>query len=392
MIFLQPYLLWGTLAVVIPVVLHFWHQKKGRPLPWAATQWLTEARQQQQRGLQLDNVLLLLLRCLLLIVLAVLLSQPILNHLRPSTPVRTVYLVQPSARLVSSFRFELVEALKRGEELYWIDEGAEPVRDLARLPEPATFDPLVLQTAIDQRRGDGVVLHLYLLNSARLATLPAYSVPPAFRLHTVAEGPAGPRPFLAMNEGRRLFVNETGQLTHSPTPALRLQSVPVHSGPVRVLLRYRNPVERQTVRAALNALSDVQAIDLTLDETPRPGLAYDWILTDQPDRHPLARTLYIVSGVGLSTENVQFTGHSLTTATDERVANGQLPEWLGEQLVAYFGLAGPAKPLSQRALSALFIPQNRPDAKPQTVVYHVLLLLFIVLLIAERWMALRKNA
>ncbi|UFH51893.1 BatA domain-containing protein [Spirosoma sp. KNUC1025] len=111
--FIEPVLLWGALAVAIPVAIHFWHQKRGKLLPWAATQWLTESQQQQSRGLRLDNILLLIIRCLLLILLAILLAQPILNWFAKPPIIQKVHLVQPSASVANNFRFELTEAQKK---------------------------------------------------------------------------------------------------------------------------------------------------------------------------------------------------------------------------------------------------------------------------------------
>jgi hypothetical protein len=90
--------------------------------------------------------------------------------------------------------------------------------------------------------------------------------------------------------------------------------------------------------------------------------------------------------------NICYTGNALTAQTDERVANGQLPEWLGEQLIQHYGLQVSSLPLSQQELKSLFVVANRPDRKPQTLVHNVIVLLFVVLLIGERWMALTKNA
>ena len=123
--FLNPFFLWSSLAIAIPVAIHFWHQKRGKPLPWAATQWLTEARQQQSRGLRLDTIWLLLVRCLLLISLAILLAKPLLNWFTGPPVVQTVHLVQPNPVVADNFRFELTEAKRKGERVAWADKGLE---------------------------------------------------------------------------------------------------------------------------------------------------------------------------------------------------------------------------------------------------------------------------
>ena len=132
--FIEPLFLWGALAVVIPIAVHFWHQKQGKPLPWAAMQWLTEARQQQSRGLRLDNLLLLILRCLLLLLLAVLLAKPLLNWFNQPPTVQRVHLVQPSQAVLDNFRFELTEAQKKGERVVWANPSLDPVTESSGLP------------------------------------------------------------------------------------------------------------------------------------------------------------------------------------------------------------------------------------------------------------------
>ena len=395
MTFLQPFLLWGALAVIAPIIIHFWHQKRGKPLAWAATQWLIEKNQQQQRGLKLDNIPLLIVRCLLLVLLAILLSQPILNSLKNKAAIQPVHLIQPNALVTAEFRFELEEAAKRGEKLYWINDSAEPVGQSDQLPAQPTFTPLLLQTAIDKLRQEDAELHLYLVNNEELATLPAIYVPGRFRLHTVIDSVNKSRNWLVMKGNQKLFVNRAGRLANSavPDPAVRFQPEPAHSGPLRVLLDYRNPQEGQTVTAALDALADVYGLAFSIDRKPTNAV-YDWVLTDRAVANPQPQTLYIVSGMmGYSTApNVVYAEQPFTPKTDERVATGQLPEWLGEQLIRHYGLETNSLPLNRRALKTLFVTANRPDRQPQTLVHNLLVLLFVVLLIVERWLALTKNA
>lgn len=398
MSFIEPALLWGAAAVGIPIAIHFWHQKRGKLMPWAATLWLTERDQTQNRGVHFQNILLFVLRCLLLIVLALLLSRPILNGLtRPPTAHR-IHLVQPNQLLTDNFRFELDEARKRNETVYWADTPLAPFTtdSLPGFQKPLTFGPIMLQRALNQLPGGNTELHLYLVNDPSLAEVPAFTVPKSFRLHTIVDSANQPRPYLLVNERKKLFISHTGRLISSPTPdpTLRFRAKPAHSGVLRVLLNYRNNREQQTVRAALQALADGYALALQYDAKPQPGILYDWVLTDQvpvsPDRH----TLYIVSGLDPfpASSNVVYTNETLTPQTSERVANGQLPEWLGEQLLRYYDLRTTQPPLSAQALKALFRPSSEPEQPQQAGVQNALTLLFVVLLMAERWLALTKSA
>ncbi|GAB2561653.1 BatA domain-containing protein [Spirosoma areae] len=401
--FIEPMLLWGALAVIIPVAIHFWHQKRGKPLPWAATQWLTEKQQQQSRGLRFDNLLLLIVRCLLLLLLAILLAQPLLNWFMQPPPIQKVHLVQPSESVADNFRFELTEALKKGERVIWADEPLREVDGkLFQVPgsrfniKPGTWNSLLLQTAINQIDAKNTELHLYISTNPVLAEVPAITVPARFRLHTMMASTSQPRAYLVVKDNRKLFINRAGKLTSSLLldPTLKFQANPVHSGPVRTLLDYRNPQERQTIQAALTALAEVYGLDLRIDVSPKPNLAYDWILTSNLPVNPSRQTLYVISGnVQRSTaSNVIFTGERLTPQTSERVETGQLPEWLGEQLLNYYGLAGEGRPLSQQDLKTLFVASVKPSTQQQAGLQNALLLAFVVLLLLERWLALTKNA
>ncbi len=171
--FLQPALLWGTLAIAIPIALHFWHQKKGTVIAWAAMRFLMEKNQQSKRGLQLDQVLLLVLRCLLLLTLAFLLSEPILKVLGKTSFTQKIHLVQPDAFVVNNYRFELEEARKNGEPVYWLSPSPRVAEDLTPPAGPASWNAVMVQNAINQVAREGESLHLYLKNE-RSAQSPAF--------------------------------------------------------------------------------------------------------------------------------------------------------------------------------------------------------------------------
>jgi hypothetical protein len=395
MTFVEPYLLWGALAVTIPVVIHFWHQKHGKPLPWAATQWLTEKDQQQSRGLRIDNIPLLIVRCLLLLVLALLVSQLLLNKSDQSEAIKTVHLVQPSTFVADNFRFELDEAAKKGEAVYLANSELTPFSTKPdQTASAGRFNALQLQTAINELPAETTNLHLYLQNAELLANVPAITVPQRFRLHSVIDSASQPRPYLAVRDSKKLYINQSGKLTTGvETPNVKLQAAPAHEGPLRVLLQYANTPERQTVRAALQALMDVYSLDLAIDEKPIRQ-SYDWVLTHKVPIRLTPKTLYIVS---LNEQvphpsNVIYTNERLTPQMSDRVVNGQLPEWLGQQLVQHYGLPAQSNPLSKQALANLFVPSTKRSVHQQASMQPVLLLLFVCLLLAERWLALTKNA
>ena len=384
----------------MPIAIHFWHQKRGKPLPWAATQWLTEARQQQSRGLRLDTIWLLLLRCLLLLLLAVMLAQPLLNWFTSPQPVQNVHLVQPNERVANNFRFELTEARKKGERVMWANTELTDIDELDNKPidvqKSIGFDALSLQAAVNQLDLPNTNLHLYAVNSQTLASVPTITVPARFQLHTIMDSTRQPQSYLSGKDGRKLFVNRAGKLTSSATldERLKFRPDPVHSGLIKTVVNYRNEPERQTVKAALVALAEVYGLDISIDEKPKPVQEYDWVLTDQVPQKTTPKTLYIVSGTTQQPTfpNIISTPQLLTPQTDERVAAGQLPEWLGSRLIRHYKLISDTKPLTRPDLNALFVRTKKRPKVQQVGVQNALLLLFVGLLILERWLAFTKNA
>lgn len=73
---LHPLLLWGTAAVAVPILIHLLLRQRPRPRPWAAMRWLLAAAQAAQRRYKLTNLLLLLLRCLIVMLIALAVARP----------------------------------------------------------------------------------------------------------------------------------------------------------------------------------------------------------------------------------------------------------------------------------------------------------------------------
>jgi hypothetical protein len=71
----------GALAVSIPIAIHLLTRLRRTPRQWAAMQFLMEAYRKHRSRLQLEQVLLLLVRCLTLLVLGLALAGPLLGGL-----------------------------------------------------------------------------------------------------------------------------------------------------------------------------------------------------------------------------------------------------------------------------------------------------------------------
>ncbi|MEE9211382.1 MAG: BatA domain-containing protein, partial [Phycisphaeraceae bacterium] len=69
----------GTAAIAIPILIHLLTRLRRRPQAWGAMRFLIEAYRKHRSRLQLEQLLLLLVRCLVLIVFGLALASPVLS-------------------------------------------------------------------------------------------------------------------------------------------------------------------------------------------------------------------------------------------------------------------------------------------------------------------------
>jgi len=397
--FLQPIMFWSALAIAIPVFIHFWHQKKGKKLDWAAMQWLTGVSQQQSRGLRLDDLSLLIVRCLLVLVLVLLMGRPVAGWLKKADHSARIHLVEPSTYLTDNYRFELEEAIKKGEKIYWINAYNEEIKSLSSVSGYPAGGILYLQDLINKISKPGVQFDIYLLNNHKLINQPRIYIPADYTIHTAIDSSENyNHRYLDIGHGKKLFVDKglltasDGKSANLPKPA----STAVHSGVIHVLAEYKNKAERQTVLAALEALSTVYSLPFEVDDNRNSQKKYDLILTDQSISGVDPGTLYVLSGLagkqfGMAFPNVRVMQDSLRIQTSEMVNSGQLPEFLGDLLVKHFNLDERNSPLSNQQMNSVFQQSKPVHGNEEGNLRPWFLAIFLLLLILERWMALRKT-
>ena len=76
---INPIWLYAIGGISIPLIIHLWNIKKGKTLKIGSISLLGESSRQSARSLKLIDLLLLFLRCLLLIILALIIAGPVWN-------------------------------------------------------------------------------------------------------------------------------------------------------------------------------------------------------------------------------------------------------------------------------------------------------------------------
>src|SRR2546425_2315960 len=80
MSFLNPLLLFGGLAIASPIIIHLLAKKQIKRVVWAAMRFLKVTVDRNKRKMNLEDLLLLALRCLLLALLALALARPAIRE------------------------------------------------------------------------------------------------------------------------------------------------------------------------------------------------------------------------------------------------------------------------------------------------------------------------
>src|SRR5882757_9264627 len=70
----NPIFLWTLAGLSVPIAIHLLSKKEGKIIRLGSLRHLQETSTQQFRGIRLNEILLLTLRCLLMVILSLLLS------------------------------------------------------------------------------------------------------------------------------------------------------------------------------------------------------------------------------------------------------------------------------------------------------------------------------
>ena len=81
MSFLNPLLLFGIGAITVPILVHLIMRRQVKRVVWAAMRFLQASVQRNEKRMRIENLLLLLVRCLLVALLAFALARPAFHSL-----------------------------------------------------------------------------------------------------------------------------------------------------------------------------------------------------------------------------------------------------------------------------------------------------------------------
>ncbi|MEO3406770.1 BatA domain-containing protein [Mucilaginibacter sp. CAU 1740] len=165
--FLNPIWLFAIAAVSIPVIIHLWNIKSGKTLKVGSISLISAAAKKSSRSLLVTDKLLLAVRCLFLIVLALLLSMPVWKK-QADTSKAKGWLLIPRENLTESYRkFKpQIDSLTHiGYKFHYFNEGFAETEIGKALTDTSTqlqkdADYWVLINKLNRQFPAGLPVHL----------------------------------------------------------------------------------------------------------------------------------------------------------------------------------------------------------------------------------------
>ncbi|HTE26699.1 BatA domain-containing protein [Flavitalea sp.] len=126
--FVNPIWLAAGIGITIPVIIHLWNVRKGKVLRIGSTLLMSDATQQNTSSLRLSQWLLLLIRCLMILFLAMLMAGPEWHANKQRNGKGWVLIDKKDFRVIySQLRSPIDSLLNKGFELRSADEAFEKI-------------------------------------------------------------------------------------------------------------------------------------------------------------------------------------------------------------------------------------------------------------------------
>jgi len=192
--FLSPLGLLAAIGIIVPVVIHLWNIKRGKTLKIGSISLLGEAANQRSSHLKIADWPLLILRCLLILLLALLLGNPVYQASIKSAeePGWILFEKQGFGRVWQQNRVEIDSLLKKGYEIRDLQVGFPKLelKDTATVFSRSGAAPLSYFSFIRQLNAEkkpGAKVYLYSDNRLNRfeGTQPATAVDLKWRILTI---------------------------------------------------------------------------------------------------------------------------------------------------------------------------------------------------------------
>jgi hypothetical protein len=389
MSFLNPIALWGLLAISIPLLIHLWNGKRGKTIAWAAMDFLADAESRVSKRIQLENLLVLMLRVLMISCLVFLLAQLFWSGSKGKQEKKIAHLLTGEKTLWEEFRFEIQQALDRDEMVILADNPAKEITSLDELFGFEMASTSNLQSTLDElEEVDSLIL--YLSNSSSALKSHYYSSPvlPSFQIGE-ASARNSKTQFIKTHGNRFFALNETGILDSIQVAEGNISTFDFSDKAIPVLIE-NSETESQFIEAALASIFEVYGINFrrtgNLDSA-------DLVFSNKDHSKINPKKLYfLLNSSGYSEfENQIRLSDSLTFTESELIRKGKIPELILEKFLGHLGNHPKPAPLDSGQFASRFLLKSQSFQTQEANMNEWLLGFLFVILFLERYLAFKQR-
>lgn len=233
MSFLNPLFLLGSGAIAAPIIIHLLNRQRYKKVEWAAMRFVLEAIRRTHRRLRLEELLLLLLRCALILLLVLALARPYVGGWFPGAGAGNQHAVivldasySMAAQLGHRSVFErarqeadgIIQQLEPGDKLTVVALTHEPYAlqadPTSRFEEARSRMWALKPTHSEARLEQGLELLRKIVRDSPLPSVNVYVFTDNQRRfwRGIREGGLGPRRWLkGLGRKARVFVIDVGE-------------------------------------------------------------------------------------------------------------------------------------------------------------------------------------
>jgi hypothetical protein len=379
---INPNILWGLAAIAAPILIHFWNQKQARNVDWAAMKWLVETQKLKAKGFRFEDLLLLILRILALIILVLIIAKPLMNFFQKNdtTQLEKIHIFAKDKATVNDFRFEINEAIAKKESVYFIDNLDQKLSEIntdfeEKETQLTDFQNIIKNKNINLSKSQII---LYLPNDIDFEENPNVYLPKSSEINFSNISKKNEVKALATNG--YIYVNAENKLIQSSVkPSKKIED----KAELKVAIETSDPSENNNLKAALEAIKEVYGFPFVFDKN-NPELA----IGNGAAKYTNADLIILTNGLQSTSKNV-VTLHE--NPKSGNVFRAELPTQILEILLTHYQLVSPKNNLSRQQLNGIFKENTITNHKDKTLIDKYLCILFLGIVLIERWISLKNN-
>jgi hypothetical protein len=379
---INPNILWGLAAIAAPILIHFWNQKQARNVDWAAMKWLVETQKLKAKGFRFEDLLLLILRILALIILVLIIAKPLIDFLKENeiTQQAKIHILAKDKATVNDFKFEINEAIAKKESVYFIDNLDQKLIEINTDFEEKETQLNDLQYIIKNKNVNlsKNQIILYLSNDIDFEENPNVYLPKSSEINFSNISKKNEVKALATNG--YIYVNAENKLIQSSVkPSKKIED----KAELKVAIETIDLSENNNLKAALEAIKEVYGFPFVFDKN-NPELA----IGNGAAKYTNADLIILTNGLQSTSKNV-VTLHE--NPKSGNVFRAELPTQILEILLTHYQLVSPKNNLSRQQLKDIFKEKTITNHKDKTLIDKYLCILFLGIVLIERWISLKNN-